>query len=509
MQLNRAAVAAAAAPAEPPEPLSPALAPAPAPPGPLPRSAVGGALAGGQGGPGRRAESPCAPLSAGNSPGPGASTGMDGPGASAVVVRVGIPDLQQTKCLRLDPTAPVWAAKQRVLCALNHSLQDALNYGLFQPPSRGRAGKFLDEERLLQDYPPNLDTPLPYLEFRYKRRVYAQNLIDDKQFAKLHTKANLKKFMDYVQLHSTDKVARLLDKGLDPNFHDPDSGECPLSLAAQLDNATDLLKVLRNGGAHLDFRTRDGLTAVHCATRQRNAGALTTLLDLGASPDYKDSRGLTPLYHSALGGGDALCCELLLHDHAQLGTTDENGWQEIHQACRFGHVQHLEHLLFYGANMGAQNASGNTALHICALYNQESCARVLLFRGANKDVRNYNSQTAFQVAIIAGNFELAEVIKTHKDSDVVPFRETPSYAKRRRLAGPSGLASPRPLQRSASDINLKGDQPAASPGPTLRSLPHQLLLQRLQEEKDRDRDGELENDISGPSAGRGGHNKIR
>ncbi|XP_026638212.1 SH3 and multiple ankyrin repeat domains protein 3 [Microtus ochrogaster] len=435
---------------------------------------------------------------------------MDGPGASAVVVRVGIPDLQQTKCLRLDPTAPVWAAKQRVLCALNHSLQDALNYGLFQPPSRGRAGKFLDEERLLQDYPPNLDTPLPYLEFRYKRRVYAQNLIDDKQFAKLHTKANLKKFMDYVQLHSTDKVARLLDKGLDPNFHDPDSGECPLSLAAQLDNATDLLKVLRNGGAHLDFRTRDGLTAVHCATRQRNAGALTTLLDLGASPDYKDSRGLTPLYHSALGGGDALCCELLLHDHAHLGTTDENGWQEIHQACRFGHVQHLEHLLFYGANMGAQNASGNTALHICALYNQESCARVLLFRGANKDVRNYNSQTAFQVAIIAGNFELAEVIKTHKDSDVVPFRETPSYAKRRRLAGPSGLASPRPLQRSASDINLKGDaQPAASPGPTLRSLPHQLLLQRLQEEKDRDRDSEPEKDISGPAAGRGSHNKIR
>ncbi|EPQ08994.1 SH3 and multiple ankyrin repeat domains protein 3 [Myotis brandtii] len=354
--------------------------------------------------------------------------------------------------------------------------------------------------------------PFPALflpeQFRYKRRVYAQNLIDDKQFAKLHTKANLKKFMDYVQLHSTDKVARLLDKGLDPNFHDPDSGECPLSLAAQLDNTADLLKVLRNGGAHLDFRTRDGLTAVHCATRQRNAAALTTLLDLGASPDYKDSRGLTPLYHSALGGGDALCCELLLHDHAQLGTTDENGWQEIHQACRFGHVQHLEHLLFYGADMGAQNASGNTALHICALYNQESCARVLLFRGANKDVRNYNSQTAFQVAIIAGNFELAEVIKTHKDSDVVPFRETPSYAKRRRLAGPSGLASPRPLQRSASDINLKGEvQPAASPGPTLRSLPHQLLLQRLQE-KDRDRDGDKENDVGGTEAGRGSQSNI-
>lgn len=58
---------------------------------------------------------------------------------------------------------------------------------------------------------------------------------------------------------------------------------------------------------------------------------MQTLLDLGASPDYKDSRGLTPLYHSAMVGGDPYCCELLLHDYARLGCMDENGWQEIHQ----------------------------------------------------------------------------------------------------------------------------------------------------------------------------------
>ncbi|XP_016158394.1 PREDICTED: SH3 and multiple ankyrin repeat domains protein 3 [Ficedula albicollis] len=263
-------------------------------------------------------------------------------------------------------------------------------------------------------------------QFRYKRRVYSQPLLDDKQFAKLHTKANLKKFMEYVQMLNSEKVCRLLEKGLDPNFHDPDTGECPLTAAAQLELSAEMIKALRNGGAHLDFRTREGMTALHKAVRCRNHAALLTLLDLGASPDYKDSRGLTPLYHSAMVGGDPYCCELLLHDYARLGCVDENGWQEIHQACRYGHVQHLEHLLFYGADMTAQNASGNTALHICALYNQESCARVLLFRGASKEIRNYNSQTAFQVAIIAGNFELAEIIKTHKESDVVPFRVTPN-----------------------------------------------------------------------------------
>ncbi|XP_050180977.1 SH3 and multiple ankyrin repeat domains protein 3 [Myiozetetes cayanensis] len=403
---------------------------------------------------------------------------MEEPAPGAIVVRIGIPDLQQTKCLRLNPDVPVWVSKQRILCTLNHSLKDVLNYGLFQPAFNGRAGKFLDEERLLREYPLNPDTPVPYLEFRYKRRVYTQALLDDKQFAKLHTKANLKKFMEYVQMLNAEKVCRLLEKGLDPNFHDPDTGECPLTAAAQLELSTEMIKALRNGGAHLDFRTREGMTALHKAVRCRNHAALLMLLDLGASPDYKDSRGLTPLYHSAMVGGDPYCCELLLHDYARLGCVDENGWQEIHQACRYGHVQHLEHLLFYGADMTAQNASGNTALHICALYNQESCARVLLFRGASKEIRNYNSQTAFQVAIIAGNFELAEIIKTHKESDVVPFRETPSYTKRRRILGGGGLASPRLLQRSASDNNLKAESRASySPVPSLRSLPPQLLVQ--------------------------------
>ncbi|XP_035381208.1 SH3 and multiple ankyrin repeat domains protein 3 isoform X2 [Electrophorus electricus] len=400
---------------------------------------------------------------------------MEEPQGNTLVVRIGIPDLQQTKCMRFNVESPIWLSKQHILCTLNQSLKDVLNYGLFQPAYNGKAGKFLDEQRTLKEYPLPATTPIPYLEFRYKRRVYTQTYLDEKQLSKLHTKANLKKFMEYVQQRSIEKVSKFLEKGLDPNFHDPETGECPLTMAAQLEGCADLIKVLKSGGAHLDFRTRDGITALHKAVRTKNHTALITLLDLGASPDYKDSRGLTPLYHSAMVGGDPYCCELLLHDHAQVGCVDENGWQEVHQACRHGHVQHLEHLLFYGADMSAQNASGNTALHICALYNQDSCARVLLFRGANKEIKNYNSQTAFQVAIIAGNFDLAEIIKVHKASDVVPFRETPSYTNRRRVTTGGGTrTTSRSLLRSASDNNLNNGTEAVtaySPVPSLRSLP--------------------------------------
>lgn len=89
------------------------------------------------------------------------------------------------------------------------------------------------------------------------------------------------------------------------------------------------------------------------------------------------------------------------------------------QACRNNLVQHLDHLLFYGADMNARNASGNTPLHVCAVNNTDaSCIRQLLFRGAQKDALNYANQTPYQVAVIAGNMELAEVIKNYQSEEV-------------------------------------------------------------------------------------------
>lgn len=43
-------------------------------------------------------------------------------------------------------------------------LKESFNYGLFCPPVNGKAGKFLDEERRLGDYPFN--GPVGYLEVK-------------------------------------------------------------------------------------------------------------------------------------------------------------------------------------------------------------------------------------------------------------------------------------------------------------------------------------------------------
>uniref|UniRef100_G3PJU4 SH3 and multiple ankyrin repeat domains 1 n=1 Tax=Gasterosteus aculeatus TaxID=69293 RepID=G3PJU4_GASAC len=393
-----------------------------------------------------------------------------------MVFRIGIPDIKQTKCLRFNPDATVWKAKQQVLCSLTESLRDVLNYGLFQPATDGHDAMFLEEERLLRDYPQSFEKGVPYLEFRYKTRVYKQTNLDEKQLAKLHTKASLKKFMDYIQTSAVDKMAKFLEKGLDPNYQDADTGETALSLAVQCEpGGGEAIRVLVEGGAHIDFRAKDGLTPVHKAVRGHRHTALLVLLSLGASPDYKDRRGLTPLYHTVLTGGDTSCCETLLYHHAKLGIRDENGWDETHQAFPRERKRWMGFSMLCGSVKQKCSCHDYLLFSTCYPHTDESCSRILLYRGANKETKNNNGQTCFQVAVMSGHFELGEIIKNHRDTDVVPFVESPKFPRQRRESTRSlTIPHPHPFLRGNSDSSMNLPDWMAvpnAPGTNIVSVP--------------------------------------
>lgn len=174
----------------------------------------------------------------------------------------------------------------------------------------------------------------------------------------------------------------------------------------------------------------------------------------GASTDYRDINGLTPLYYSILYKANLKVTQLLLNHNKNpssgcngffnasnnqtsvsssasplkqsIGITDQHGWQEVHHACKLGLDAHLEKLLYYGCDINAKiSGSGNTPLHVAAINDQLACAKVLLMRGADKTITNNSHQTAHQVAVISNNMDLADFITEHNETKVVSFGERP------------------------------------------------------------------------------------
>ena len=48
--------------------------------------------------------------------------------------------------------------------------------------------------------------------------------LDEKQLKNINSRTNLKKFLDHVLANNVDKVTKMCNKGLDPNFHCPETG---------------------------------------------------------------------------------------------------------------------------------------------------------------------------------------------------------------------------------------------------------------------------------------------
>jgi len=67
-----------------------------------------------------------------------------------------------------------------------------------------------------------------------------------------------------------------------------------------------------------------------------NCVDLQTLLDLGASPNYKDKHGLTALYHAVTKDSQAgpQCVQMLLFNRSDIGVIDDSWNTELHQVSK-------------------------------------------------------------------------------------------------------------------------------------------------------------------------------
>ncbi|KNE55980.1 hypothetical protein AMAG_01826 [Allomyces macrogynus ATCC 38327] len=335
-----------------------------------------------------------------------------------------------TKIFKYQSSDRLWKIKLEVLdrCPdMVTKVKDAWNWGFMTEDPRAAAAvsaraqgkRFLNDGMTLGEYGLTGDASVTLCP---RFRVTGTS---EKDYAKANVKKSQKKFVDYFLTRSYDKLKERLDKGFDPNFA-TETNETPLSLAACADDKFLIKVLVEEGGAHVDYRTPDGKTALHLAAQSNKVvGVRSLVLTARAWVDAEETATRATSLHAAAAAGHVDVVEALLTLRANPNAVDSLGRTPLHAACSNNHASVVTWLLRYGADANAQmTSSGNSPLHACATAGAVECARELLKRGAVRDGTNRAGQTAMNMAIMGGNYKLSDMIKEFKPEEVEPYPET-------------------------------------------------------------------------------------
>uniref|UniRef100_A0AAV2M9A0 Serine/threonine-protein phosphatase 6 regulatory ankyrin repeat subunit C-like n=1 Tax=Knipowitschia caucasica TaxID=637954 RepID=A0AAV2M9A0_KNICA len=242
--------------------------------------------------------------------------------------------------------------------------------------------------------------------------------------------------------------------GFDINSADEHGRTC-LHAAASGGNV-DCLNLLLNCGADLDARDQLGRSPLHYAAANGNSQCTVSLVRAGSEVNDRDLMGCSPLHYAAasltFSGEDtdpdpdsylekereaSLCLDYLLDSGADPTLKNSKGYSAVHYAAAYGNKQHLE-LAYYGhcealsllcetlVSLDVRDVQGQTALHLAAQRGHSSCVDVLLKHQASYAVRDpRHKRTALHAAAAEGNMDcLLLLVNGEQSTDVIDLADT-------------------------------------------------------------------------------------
>ncbi|VDM39612.1 unnamed protein product [Toxocara canis] len=187
----------------------------------------------------------------------------------------------------------------------------------------------------------------------------------------------------------------------------------------------------------------DGWTALLNAAHEGQVEVASALIEAGASVDFPDLMGWSPLMWAvyknhrdcvrlflehkahvnlideedalsplivASGRGFADIVELLLAHGAEVNACDKFGSTALIWAARKGHKVVVEQLLNAGAELDAIGMYASTALMLATRGNYFEVVEMILAREPNVNVTDQNGLSALSIAAREGYFEIAELL---------------------------------------------------------------------------------------------------
>jgi hypothetical protein len=190
--------------------------------------------------------------------------------------------------------------------------------------------------------------------------------------------------------------------------------------------------------AHARLKNMESLnTSLMKACTEGNEAEAAKLLKEGASPDYQNRAGRSPLMcAAACGSGEVV--ELLLAKGANPNLADAHGDTALMLASGCGRIYAAKLLLGMGADPNRTNADRATALMMAAGEGSEGLVKLLVKEGAQPHAKDATGRTARAWAEKNGHVAVSEYLKV---------LETPSAEEQARLdaellrAAASGPAS--------------------------------------------------------------------
>ena len=229
------------------------------------------------------------------------------------------------------------------------------------------------------------------------------------------------------------KLQALLEKGVDINAHEHESGDTALLAAIDkgqwaaaeflLKQRPDLGLEDANGQSPLYLAVSRGDPALPMVNLLLKAGAL---VDLGLKQG--DNAGATPLHLACATGANA-CLEALIAHGASIVKQRPDGSTPLHTAAIGGDQQTVELLCKAGASVAALNDDKRTPLHNCGITGNAKVAAALIQQGAVVDGADAEGCTPLMRAVMKNHAEVARVVLDHAANPdvVVQTGDTPLY----------------------------------------------------------------------------------
>ena len=197
-------------------------------------------------------------------------------------------------------------------------------------------------------------------------------------------------------------VRHVLDQGANPNARYSETKFTAL-MRATYNGHRDVVQLLRERGADVNAKDKDGNTTLSLAVRSGNIALVELLLKQGANMEATAGRfRVTALIEAALNGWDSIAV-ILLQAGASVSATNAKGKSALTFAALNGHEGMVKILLDSGADLQSREDDGSTPFLVAASRARVEIVKMLLAAGAKIDTRDFSGATSLTWAARTGN----------------------------------------------------------------------------------------------------------